>query len=581
MRYSQLLIPTTREVPAEAEIPSHQLMIRAGFMRKVSSGAYTYLTLGWKSLRKIMDIVREEMNASGAQEIMMPALQPLELWAKTGRDVAYGETMCRFTDRHGRVNVLAPTAEEVVTSLVAAEVNSYKQLPVNLYQISPKFRDEFRPRFGVLRSREFMMKDAYSFDTSVEALGETYQKMYDAYCRIFSRCGLKYVIVEAESGPIGGSASHEFMIPCDNGEDIIVHTEDGQYAANIEKAEVDPLPKASGANPADAPAPEDVHTPEVGTIDAVCEFLGTQPQEMIKTLVYTAGEQTLVALVRGDHEINDAKLTHAAEADHVELADDATVQRVTTAATGFAGPVGLADKVDKLIVDHGVAAMAVGVTGANRTDYHTRNLVPGRDFPLEGENVLVADIRNACQGDTREGKPLQFSRGVEVGHVFKLGTKYSDALGATYLDENGSAKPAVMGCYGIGINRILAGAIELAFDDNGPVLPVAIAPFEIEVIQINNDSEAVVTEAERIYDELKAAGVDVLLDDRDARPGVKFKDADLLGIPLRVVVGEKGLAGGNAEVKRRTDDKPTLVPVAEAVAEALKILDELKAACTA
>jgi len=648
MRYSDLLIPTTREVPAEAEIPSHQLMLRAGFMRKVSSGAYTYLPLGWRSLRKIMEIVREEMDAAGAQEILMPALQPMELWARTGRDADYGETMCRFQDRHGRMNVLAPTAEEVVTSLVAAEINSYKQLPVNLYQISAKFRDEFRPRYGVLRSREFIMKDAYSFDTSIEALGETYQKMYDAYCRIFTRCGLQYVIVEAESGPIGGSASHEFMVPCENGEDVIVHTADGSYAANIEKAEVDPLPKA---DPVDAPAPKDVHTPDVGTIEAVCAFLGTQPEQMIKTLVYwrasdevkkelqdlwhrindvefsleqdrdrlrhadadslndeareeadEAGASVqvhqadlddlesqvnqrykqvavVVALVRGNHEINEAKLAHAA-GGQIEFADERTIERVTGAAVGFAGPIGLADKVDTLLIDHGVAAMAVGVSGANKTDHHTKNVVPGRDFPVEGKNVVVADIRNATEGDTHGGEALQFSRGIEIGHVFKLGTNYSEALGATYLDENGQAQPAIMGCYGIGINRILAGAIELTAHPDGPALPITIAPFEIEVVQLNNDSPRVVATAGEIADKLTAAGVEVLLDDRDARPGVKFKDADLIGIPLRIVVGEKALKDGNVELKRRTDAKPTLVPVAGAVAEARAILDELRAACT-
>ncbi|HDZ20399.1 hypothetical protein LCGC14_0161590 [marine sediment metagenome] len=575
MRYSQTFIPTTREVPAEAEIASHRLMIRAGFMRKVASGAYTYLPLGWRSLRKIMAIVREEMDAAGALELQMPALQPLELWARTGRDVDYGETMFRFTDRHGRENVLAPTAEEVVTTLVAAEISSYKQLPINLYQISPKFRDEFRPRFGVLRSREFIMKDAYSFDISLEGLEATYRKMYDAYCRIFTRCGLRYVIVEAESGPIGGSASHEFMIPCDNGEDIIVHTADDSYAANIEKAEVDPLPKA---DPLDAPPPEDVHTPDVGTIDAVCEFLHTKPAEMIKTLIYSAGERTVVALVRGDHETNQAKLSHVVDADHIDLADEATIQRVTGAAVGFAGPVGLADKIDTLVVDHGVAAMALAATGANRTDYHTINVAPGRDFPLDGDNVIVADIRNATEGDTHKGQPLQFSRGIEIGHVFKLGTKYSEALGATVLDENGATQATLMGCYGIGINRILAGAIELANDKDGCILPVSIAPYEIEVIQLNSDSPPVVAEATRIYDELTAAGAEVLLDDRDARPGVKFKDADLLGIPLRVVVGDRGIKEGAVEVKRRTDDKPTAVPVADAVAETLRILAELKQA---
>ncbi len=577
MRYSQLLIPTVKEVPAEAEIPSHRLMIRGGFMRKVASGTYTYLAIGLRSLQKIMEIVRQEMNAAGAQEILMPCIQPAELWAKTGRDEDYGDTMCRFTDRHGRVNVLGPTAEEVVTSLVAAEVNSYKQLPVNLYQISPKFRDEFRPRFGVLRSREFIMKDAYSFDATLPGLDESYDKMYDAYCRIFKRCGLEYVIVDAESGPIGGSASHEFMVPCESGEDTIVHTEDGSYAANIEKAAVDPLTKAEAV---DAPAAEDVHTPDVGTIDAVCEFLGTKPTEMIKTLVYSTGERTVVALVRGDHDVNDAKLTHAADATHIELADDATVQRVTEAATGFAGPVGLAGKVDSLLIDHGVAAMAIGVTGANKTDYHTKNVVPGRDFPLDGDNVKVADVRNAVEGDTHGGKQLQFSRGVEIGHVFKLGTKYSEKLGATFLDENGKDQPCIMGCYGIGINRILAAAFELTASKDGPILPVSIAPFEIEVLQLNNDSEQVVSTAKTIYDELRAGGADVLLDDRKARPGVKFKDADLLGIPLRIVVGEKGLAEGNIELKRRTDDKPALVPVEGAVAEALAILEELRAACS-
>ncbi|MHC4563120.1 MAG: proline--tRNA ligase [Planctomycetota bacterium] len=575
MRYSQLFIPTVKEDPADAEVPSHRLMVRAGYMRKVASGTYTYLPLGWRSLRKIMDIVRDEMDAAGAMEIQMPAIQPIELWQTTGRDIDYGETMCRFTDRHGRVNVLAPTAEEVVTSLVASEISSYKQLPVNLYQISPKFRDEFRPRFGVLRSREFIMKDAYSFDASVEGLEESYDKMYEAYCRLFARCGLEYVIVEAESGPIGGSASHEFMVPCESGEDIIVHTADGSYAANIERAEVDPLPKAE---PVHAGEPEDVHTPDVGTIEAVCLFLGTKPTEMIKTLIYSAGEegeQTVVALVRGDHEINEGKLHRAADAEHIVLADEATIERVSGAAVGFAGPMGMVDKVDRLIVDPGVAAMAVGVTGANKTDHHTKNIVPGRDFPLEGETVVVADIRNAAEGDTHNGQPLQFSRGIEIGHVFKLGAKYSEKLGATFLDEEGATRPCIMGCYGIGINRILASAIEAGYDKDGLALPAAIAPFEVEVIQLNNDSQPVTEEAQRIYDELKAAGADVLLDDRDARPGVKFKDADLIGIPVRVVVGDRGLKEGNVELKRRTDDKPTLVPAADAVDEALKVLGEL------
>ena len=577
MRYSQLLIPTVKEVPSEAEIPSHRLMIRAGFIRKVASGTYTYLPLGLRMLTKAAQIVREEMNAAGAQEIVMPILQPMELWQKTGRDTDYGETMCRFTDRHGRENVLAPTAEEVVTTLVAGDVRSYKQLPINLYQIATKFRDEFRPRFGVLRSREFLMKDAYSFDADLAGLEKTYQKMYEAYCRIFDRCGLKYVIVEAESGPIGGSASHEFTVPCLTGEDIIFHTADYSYAANIEKAEVDAITSRDRKG-ADIPPMEEVHTPGACTIDEVCAFLNTKPEEMIKTLICTDSSDTVIAVVRGDHELNEAKLKHAAAVDHIELANDQTIRKVSGAATGFAGPMGMADKAGKVIVDYSVAAMPVGVAGANKTDYHTRNVVPGRDFPLEGDNIIVADIRNAVEGDTHDGKPLERSQGIEVGHVFKLGVKYSEKLGATYLDENGSEKPCVMGCYGIGINRIIAAAIEVGNDENGCILPVSIAPFEVEVLILNNDSAEVVAEAERIYNELATAGADVLLDDRDARAGVKFKDADLIGIPLRVVVGERGLKEGTVEIKRRTDDKPTKVAASEAVAETLKILKELQSA---
>ena len=575
MRYSQLLIPTVKEVPAEAEIPSHQLMLRAGFMRKLASGLYTYLPLGWRSLRKIMDIIRSEMNASGGQEISMPLIQPIELWQKTGRDADYGATMCTFKDRHGRVNALTPTAEEVVTSLVAAEISVYKQLPINLYQINTKFRDEFRPRFGVLRSREFIMKDAYSFNADQESLDKSYRQMYDAYCRIFQRCGLEYVVVEAGTGEMGGLGSHEFMTPCDNGEDVLVFTEDGEYAANLEKAAVDPLDKHQLDGVGGIGEPEQVHTPDVGTIEAVCGLLGTQPAMMIKTLIYTtANDETVVCVLRGDHELNPDKLVSLL-GQGAELAGESVIQNLTGAAVGFAGPMGLAEKADKMIVDHGVAAMPVGVTGANETDYHIKNVVPGRDFPLTGENVSVADSRNAVLGDTFEGKKLVFKRGIEVGHVFKLGTKYTEKLGATYLDENGSSKTCLMGCYGIGVNRILASAIEIFFDNNGCVLPASIAPFEIEVLPLNGNSEAVVAKAEQIYNELIAAGADVLMDDRKFRPGVKFKDADLIGIPLRIVVGDRGLAEGNVEIKRRTDEKPILIPADEAVAEALKILDEL------
>ncbi|MFB3890535.1 MAG: proline--tRNA ligase [Phycisphaerae bacterium] len=637
MRYSQLLIPTVKEVPAEAEIPSHQLMIRAGYIRKLASGTYTYLPLGWRSLLKIIAIVRQEMDAAGAQEISMPILQPMELWQQTGRDVDYGPLMCKFEDRTGRWNALAPTAEEVVTSLVAAEVSSYRQLPLNLYQINAKFRDELRPRFGVLRSREFLMKDGYSFNASLESLEETYRAMYDAYVRIFKRCGLVALPVEAESGPIGGSASHEFMVPCTAGEDIIVHTEDYSYAANIEKAEVDPpgtrneglgtRQQATG-NRQQVPPMEEVHTPNVGSIEAVTKFLGCQPKDMIKTLIYwdcpdqeirkrmnayrvahhdgakdlagraadsaSGGYRIYAVLVRGDHDVNEGKLRRLTGRNSVGLAEDAIVNMVTEAKTGFAGPMGLLDQPDvTLVVDYSVAVMPLGITGANKTDYHMRNVVPGRDFPLSagetpagraGETptprVLVADIRNASEGDTHGGKPLKFSRGIEVGHVFKLGTKYSEKLGAKFLDEKQAAHPCMMGCYGIGINRILASAIEMegGHDDNGCNLPVSIAPFEVEVVSLGAAGTSVMAEAQRIHDELAAAGVDVLLDDRDARPGVKFKDADLIGIPLRITVGEKGLKDGKVEIKRRTEPKPTLVPAAEAVAAAIRIVEEMKAA---
>jgi len=574
MRYSKLLIPTTREVPADAEIPSHRLMIRAGYARKVASGTYTYLVLGLRSLRKIMQIVREEMDAAGAQEILMPVVQPLELWDRTGRSIDYGQTLATFTDRHGRGNALAPTAEEVCTHLASQELKSYKQLPVNLYQIGTKVRDEFRPRFGALRSREFIMKDAYSFHTTAECLDVTYRAMYDAYCRVFERCGVPYVIVEAESGEMGGSGSHQFTVPCENGEDVIVHTADNRYAANIEKAEVDPPVETP---PRGQAAVEEIHTPDVGSIEAVCGFLETQPAEMIKTLVYKAGDDTVACLIRGDHELNPEKLTQAAGGAHIEPADEATVREMTGAAVGFAGPIGLLDKIARMYVDPWVAAMCCGVTGANKTDYHVKNVVPGRDFPLEGDKVSVIDIRNATEGDSYGGKELQFHRGIEVGQVFKLGSKYSKKLDAFVDDESGASVPCIMGCYGIGINRILASAIEVGNDKDGCILPISIAPFEVEVVALNTDSESVFGKAEQIYNELQDAGLDVLLDDREARPGVKFKDADLIGIPVRVVVGERGLAEGNVEIKRRTDDKPVGVPVDQAVEKVLEIVRELKA----
>ena len=575
-----MLIPTVKEAPADAEIPSHKLMLRAGLMRKLASGTYTYLPLGWRCLLKVIGIVRDEMNRAGAQEILMPSVQPIELWQQTGRDVDYGKTMATFKDRHDHLNVLAPTAEEVVTSVAAGEIKSYKQLPINLYQISFKFRDEFRPRFGVLRSREFIMKDAYSFHATAECLDKEYWNMYETYKRIFKRCGLDYVIVEAESGEMGGSGSHQFTIPCPSGEDVIVYTEDGSYAANIEKAEVD-APSWHGLGARENTArmavlPELVHTPNVGSIDAVCAFLKTQPADMIKTLIFSADKDVIVALVRGDHEINPEKLTQTLGGKHNELATPETIEKITGAKVGFAGPVGLAGKVSKLIIDHAVAAMLIGVTGANKTDYHIKNIVPGRDFPLEGDNIVVADIHIAVEGDTHDGKKLLFKHGIEVGQVFKLGTKYSSKIGCNFLDDSGKENPCLMGCYGIGINRIVASAIEAANDENGIIFPISIAPFEVIIVSVNQDDAEVVGAGEKIYNELKSKGIEVLLDDRDERAGVKFKDADLIGIPVRITVGKKALQTGNVEIKLRTEPKPTLIPVDTAIAKTIELVESLK-----
>jgi prolyl-tRNA synthetase len=573
MRYSQTLLPTVKEVPADAEIISHQLMLRAGIMRKLASGTYIYLPAGHRMILKITQIIREEMNRTGAQEILMPVIQPMELWQRTGRDIDYGETLGKFTDRHGRGNVLSPTAEEGFTYLASCELKSYKQLPMNLYQINTKYRDEFRPRFGALRSREFIMKDAYSFHVTDESLHKTYMDMYNAYCRVFARCGLDYVIVQAETGEMGGTGSHQFTIPCDNGEDVIVYTADNNLAWNIEKAPVDAVAK----QPAKEVGPmSEVHTPHVGSIEAVSAFLKIKPSDLIKTLIYkTSGGKVAVVLVRGDHEVNMEKFNKFFLGEHVELADEATIVRLTGAAVGFAGPVGICDKADKVIIDHAVAAMAVGATGANKTDYHTINVVPGRDFPLAGGNIVVTDVRNAVEGDTYEGKKLLFKRGIEVGQVFKLGTKYSVKLDAKFSDVDGTEKPALMGCYGIGVNRIIASAVETGHDDDGMILPITIAPWEV-IITPAAVSDEVMATAQKIYDELTARGVEVLLDDRDLRAGVKFKDADLLGIPVRVTIGPKTLAEGKVELKLRRDKDKQLIDLAEAVEHTAILVQQLK-----
>ena len=559
MKWSEFLIPTSKETPADAVVPSHQLMIRAGIIRQVVAGAYTYLPLGYRSLRKIEAIVRAEMNAIGAIELHMPAMHPLEWWERTGRVEAMGDVLLRLAgaakDDWRSRTVLGPTHEEVVTEIAKAYINSYKQLPISLYQIQTKFRGEARPKSGVLRTREFLMKDAYSFHASKDGPGgldETYRHMYDAYCAIFGRCGLPYVAVEAESGPIGGDASHEFMVPTDAGEDYLVRTEDGSYAANLERAEVYPLEDAREGR--DAPLTE-VPTPGHSTIEEVSAFLKCVPRDLIKTIIYEADGQPLVALVRGDHEVNESKLARAAGVSSVTAADPELIHQVTGAKVGFAGPVGLTARV---IADQAVTVMHDAVTGANKTDYHITGVNAGRDYEIKES----ADIRTAVEGDgAPNGSPLVFEKCIEVGHVFKLGAKYSEAMQATYLDPAGDAQAMIMGCYGIGLNRIMAAAIEAWHDDKGICWPMSIAPFQVTLCALDMRDEAVTSVAERLHHDLEAAGIEVVYDDRDARPGFKFKDAELTGIPVRVTIGKKGLAEGVVEVQtRRSGETRKLAP---------------------
>jgi len=562
VRWSQTFIPTMKEVPSDAEIPSHQLMLRAGLIRQLMAGAYTYLPLGYRALRKAEAIVREEMDAAGAVELFMPALQPIDLFERTGRKEAFGNVLINFHVRRGDKQVhlaLGPTHEEVVTDLVARHISSYRQLPLTLYQIQTKFRNEERPRFGVLRTSEFLMKDAYSFHTSVESLNETYQKMYRAYCRIFARCGLDYLPVEAESGPIGGDASHEFMIPAANGEDSIVHCKTSGYAANLERAETGRKSPEIKTSSNAAPLAK-VATPNAGSIEAVCKMLKCKPEQMIKTLIYLADEKPVAVLIRGDHEANENKIRRALGASKVDLADTGTIFQVTGAPVGFAGPVGIKCPV---VADHDVPAIANAVTGANEADMHLTGVNVGRDYQLD----TTHDLRNAVAGDPspRGEGTLELVKGIEVGHVFKLGTKYSVSLGALFDDEKEFRQPIIMGCYGIGVNRIIAGLAETRHDENGLIFPLAVAPYSV-IIDPLGVAEADVRKAtETIYNQLQAAGVDVLLDDRDQRPGVKFKDADLIGIPLRVVIGGKGLKEGVVEIKWRWSKDADKIPLASAV----------------
>ncbi len=578
MKYSQAFIPTVREVPSDATIASHILMIRAGMIRQLAAGIYSYLPLGYRSLRKAEQIVREEMNKAGAIELHMPVLIPTELFRKTNRLEAFGPILMKFKDQHDAELALGPTHEEVITKIVADNINSYKQLPVNLYQIQTKFRDEERPKSGVLRTREFLMKDAYSFHTSIEDLDKTYQLMYDAYVRIFKRCGLPTLAVEAESGPIGGSASHEFMVLTNVGEDEVVKCENCKYAANVEKAErqianIDINSLSIQSKQKSEPELKEVQTPNMSTINDVSEFLKCRPEQMIKTLIYRSGKEIIVGLIRGDHEANEAKLAKAAGVESVELADDESIRKLTGAEVGFAGPVGL--KEAKIIVDYDVLMIDDGVTGANKTDYHLIGVVPGRDFSIEDK--IIADIRNVVESDPCPhcGSPLKFQRAIEVGHVFKLGTKYSSALGAKFLDAEGKSHDMIMGCYGIGINRILASAIETSHDDAGIIWPISIAPYQVIILALNISNEQVNQSAKKLYETLSNIGVDVLYDNRDLRPGVKFKDADLLGIPIRVTIGPKGLSNETLEIKLRRDKDAQTVSLSKAEDKIRELIDML------
>ncbi len=559
-----MFLPTTKETPSDAEILSHQLMLRAGLIRKLAGGIYTYLPLGYRVIRKVENIVREEMNRAGAQEVFMPAVQPAELWMESGRWEFYGKELLRFKDRHNRDYCMGPTHEEVITALVRDEIQTYRQLPMNLYQIQTKFRDEIRPRFGVMRSREFGMKDAYSFDATEQSAEESYRKMFDAYTRIFTRCGLIFRPVEADSGNIGGKFSHEFMVTADSGEDAMIYCASCDYAANLEKAEI---AKPGEKQVGDLSPMEEVYTPNVRTIEEVCAFLDVAPEHIVKTMIFTCDGEPVAALVRGDHEINETKLRNYLGCDSLELAMDDTILEVTGSPRGFAGPIGIKSRI---IADYSLINMKDFVVGGNREDYHIKNCNSGRDFKIQE----YADLRMIQEDDLcpRCGGEVRMARGIEVGHVFKLGVKYSKAMNATFLDSDGKEKHLIMGCYGIGIGRTAAACVEQSHDDDGIIWPMAIAPFQVIITPVNINDESLSKTAEELYDSLVAEGVEVILDDRNERAGVKFKDADLIGIPIRITIGAKGLAEGKVEVRFRKSgevEKMSLNTVKEFIIETI------------
>jgi len=566
MRWSRYYLYTTREVPNDAEVISHQLMVRTGMIKKTAAGIYTYLPFGWRSLQKFMAIVRREMNAAGAIELFMPAIQPAELWVESGRWERYGKELLRIKDRHEREFVFGPTHEEVITDAVRRDVKSYRQLPFNLYQIQTKFRDEIRPRFGLMRGREFLMKDAYSFDTTVEGLDVSYEAMRAAYCRIFEACALDYTMVEADTGSIGGSASHEFMVVAETGESAVVRCPSCGYAANVERAETRRTEEAGAAFAQQEI--QEVATPGKHAVEDVARFLKVAPKRLVKTLIYETEKGLVAALVRGDREVNEIKLANHFDVQHLALASEEKVREATGAPVGFAGPVGLKDI--PVVGDIGVRGMTNFVTGANKGDAHLINVNWGRDVDLSNwTDLLLVSGGDPCP---RCDGTLEAFRGIEVGHIFKLGTKYSEKLGCVFTDEAGEEKPMIMGCYGVGIGRTVAAAIEQNHDKDGIIWPRPLAPFEVLLIAVNPEDEAVKRAAEEIYAQLQEKGIDVLFDDRDERPGVKFKDADLIGVPVRVTVGAKSLADGKVEVSLRRDREKRMVAPAEAVGKVMELL---------
>lgn len=574
-----MLFSSLREVPAEAEMKSHQLLLRACFIRKLAAGVYTYLPLAWRSLLKIIAIVREEMNRAGAQEVLMPFLHPAELWQETGRWEEYGELLMKLQDRQGRWFCLGPTHEEPITDLARQLIRSYRQLPLNLYQIGTKFRDELRPRGGLIRAREFLMKDAYSFDRDEEGMERSFEAMRQAYIRIFRRCGLPFVIVEAEAGAIGGTENLEFMVIAESGEDRLLMCPQCGYAANRERAERRPpegFEQVSRQGPLGSAPLQKVFTPNQRTVEEVSRFLRVSPQQLVKTLLYVADGEVVAALVRGDHELNEAKLARTL-GKKVKMADPVTIERLTNAPVGFSGPIGLKEKGVRLIADYDIAFLRDFVIGANEADAHFINANWARDFAVD----QFSDLRFAEQGDgcPRCSGQLVAHNAIEIGHIFKLGTRYSESMKATFVDEDGKEKLLLMGCYGIGISRILATIAEVSHDEDGMIFPISVAPYEAWVLPIENEGE-LRDVAERIYTDLLAAGIEAVIDDRDERAGVKFKDMDLIGVPIQVVVGRTVRERGEVEIRlRRQRTDAQYVPIAEVAEKVLalkqKLFDEL------